>query len=161
MQRLPQRAHLFAKIDPRGAQRLAQAHHLGAEVGAHARDRVAVLGDLFGEEADLPAHLGELPEDFLAQRVQPSAESGDRLEHQLEAHTELFEQRAYPVHMASSDTGLLCPLRSRSYPTDHCQTCSSVSPRNDCAVSTPRPIYEHRAAFDLRSSFTNPQKRLS
>ena len=123
----------------------------------HARDRVAVLGDLFREEADLPPHLGKLPKDFLAQRVQPSAESGDGLQHQLETHTQLLEQRSYPVngfirhwHFAPCVRHYLTAIPNLLHRI----------PRNDW-LSAPHDQYMNMARPSTWSSFTNPQKRPS
>src|SRR5579863_7523005 len=86
----------FAELDARLAERFAQANHLCAEVVVSGDDTSPILGDLLGEEANLAADFGELAEDFVAQRVEASAETRDCLDHQIEAGAELLEDRANP-----------------------------------------------------------------
>ena len=61
-------------------------------------DTSPILGNLLGQEANLAADFRELPEDLVAQRVEASAETRDRLDHQIESRAELLEDRANPVH---------------------------------------------------------------
>ena len=92
------RGQLVAKLDARLAESLAQAHHLGAEVVMRSDDASSIFGNLFRQEANLAADFRELPENLIAQRVEPSAETGNCLDHKIESRPELFEDRANPVY---------------------------------------------------------------
>ena len=61
-------------------------------------DLLAVLGNLLGQKPHLPAHFRELGEHLLAQRVESSAKSRNRLDHQLEARAQFLEHHAKLVH---------------------------------------------------------------
>src|SRR5580704_5138829 len=87
-----------AELDPCLAERFAQAHHLRAEVVMRGDDAPSIFGNLFRQEANLAADFRELPENLIAQRVEPSAETGNRLDHKIESRPELFEDCADPVY---------------------------------------------------------------
>src|SRR5580704_6413284 len=88
----------FAELNPCLAERFAQAHHLRAEVVMRGDDAPSIFGNLFRQEANLAADFRELPENLIAQRVEPSAETGNRLDHKIESRPELFEDCADPVY---------------------------------------------------------------
>src|SRR5579863_688110 len=90
-QSLAQRAELLAKLNPRGAEHLAEPDHLGAQIGASQRVSFAILGDPIGDKPHLAANLGKLADHFTAHGVELTAEAGHRLQHNLEARAELFE----------------------------------------------------------------------
>ena len=109
-----------AELDARLAERLAQPHDLGAQIVARRNDTSPILGNLLGQEANLAADFRELPEDLVAQRVQASAETRDRLDYKIEARPQFLEDRANPVHRFVRH--LILPLEgsarsSRSDPT--------------------------------------------
>ena len=142
---------------PEGVVMVFPAVCAAAVVGPHACDGVAVLGDLLGEEADLPPHLGELAEDFLAQGIQASAKPRDGLQHQFETYAKLLQQRSYPVNGFFRHWHLLPPLPR--YLTAMPNRFQRI-PRSDW-LSAPHDQYMNMARPSIWSSFTNPQKRLS
>src|SRR5271154_6443584 len=80
----------LAEMDTRAAQMLTDTDHFRPQVRARRGDRLAVFGNAIGQEPNLPSHLGELADHLLAQRVNPSAEAGYRLQHEVEARPELL-----------------------------------------------------------------------
>jgi hypothetical protein len=75
---------LFAEIDARRSEHFAETNHLGSQVRAIGRNGFAIFGDTVGEKTNLAPDLSELAGYFLAQYIEPSAEPGDRLQHQFE-----------------------------------------------------------------------------
>ena len=109
-----------AELDPRLAERLAEPHHLGAQLCPRADDTSPILGNLLREEPNLAADFGELSDHLAAQRVDPPAETRDRLDHQIESRAELFEHRAYPGHRFVRHLTLPLGVNARAcriYPT--------------------------------------------
>jgi len=92
------RGQLVAELDSSLAERLAEANDLRAEVVVSGDDPSAIFRDLLGEKPNLAADFSELAEDFVAQRIESSAETGNRFDHEIEARAQFLEHRAEPVH---------------------------------------------------------------
>src|SRR6266851_2916992 len=105
MQFIAARGEVLAKLDSRGAERLAHPHHLGAQVGARRGDALAILRDPVRDEADLTPDLRKLAHHFLAQRVESAPKSRHRFEHEVKARSELLKI-APTLFTASSATSI-------------------------------------------------------
>jgi hypothetical protein len=92
------RRQLIAELDPRLAERLTEANDLRAEILMRGDDPSAIFRDLLGQKPDLAADFRELAEDFIAQRIESSAETGNRFDHEIKARAQFLEHRAEPVH---------------------------------------------------------------
>ncbi len=55
-------------------------------------DTSTILGNLLGQESNLAADFGELPEDLVAQYIEASAKTRDGLYHQIESRAQLFDE---------------------------------------------------------------------
>ncbi|HYR78374.1 MAG TPA: hypothetical protein VEO55_00115, partial [Candidatus Dormibacteraeota bacterium] len=61
-------------------------------------DPSAIFCDLLGQKPNLAADFRKLAEDFVAQGIESSAETGNRFDHKIEARAQFLEHRAEPVH---------------------------------------------------------------
>src|SRR5271170_6932002 len=122
---------LVAELDARLAERLAQPHHLGAEIVMRGDDASPIFRNLFRQKANLAADFRELSENLIAQRVEPSAETGNRLDHKIESRPELFEDCANPVYRFVRHLMLPSTASARSCRRDPiCRTQTTTGARS-------------------------------